>query len=232
MVLFFFILILIVLVSIFIVYSLSLKISINRILVDTKNNNFDYEIKVGLYLVKKIRIIAIKINKEKMAKIEQTIEKLNRSKILKKLSKFNIEKMSLKLEKKLKKEIINKNIKPIEAVEIILKNLKIETLKFKMDLRIGLEDVIITSFLIAILSSILSIALKFTVNNIKDGNKYYYKILPIYRNENVLKLNLNCIINIKMVHIINIIYIFLGKKGRSDKNERTSNRRSYDYCHE
>lgn len=232
MVLFFFILILIVLVSIFIVYSLSLKISINRILVDTKNNNFDYEIKVGLYLVKKIRIIAIKINKEKIAKIEQTIERLNRSKILKKLSKFNIEKMSLKLEKKLKKEIINKNIKPIEAVEIILKNLKIETLKFKMDLRIGLEDVIITSFLIAILSSILSIALKFTVNNIKDGNKYYYKILPIYRNENVLKLNLNCIINIKMVHIINIIYIFLGKKGRSDKNERTSNRRSYDYCHE
>ena len=61
---------------------------------------------------------------------------------------------------------------------------------------------------------------------------YNYTIEPIYQNKNIYKIQFNCIIQVKMVHIINVIYIFL-KKGRSDLNERTtSNRRSYGYSYE
>lgn len=232
MVLFFFILILIIAISIFIIFNLSLKLSVNKFFIDTKSNKFDYELKIGLYLMKKIKIIGIKINEKKLNKIKHTIKKLENSKILKKISRINLKKVSLKLEERLKRKIINKNIKPIEIVKIVLKNLKIEILKFKMNLKIGIDDVFITSFLIAILSSIIAIMLKFTVDDIKDDKRYHYKIMPIYGKENMAKLNLNCIINLKLVHIINIIYIFLRRKGRSDKDERTSNRRSYDYCHE
>ena len=64
-----------------------------------------------------------------------------------------------------------------------------------------------------------------------NSKKYYYEIKPIYKNENMVKLDFSCIINIKMVHIMDILYLVL-KKGRVNKNERTSNRRAYDYSYE
>lgn len=54
--------------------------------------------------------------------------------------------------------------------------------------------------------------------------------MPMYRFGNSINLSLNCIINVKMVHIIYVIYILL-KKGMI-KNERTSNRGAYDYSYE
>ena len=91
----------------------------------------------------------------------------------------------------------------------------------------------LTTYAIPFISTLISFFLKLTVKNVNLRNKreYYYKIEPVY-NTNIINLRLNCIINVKMVHIINIIYIFLNKKGRSDKYERTSNRRSYDYSNE
>ena len=83
--------------------------------------------------------------------------------------------------------------------------------------------------LIAFVSIIISNILKIKVKKINKN--YYYIISPIYTGENIFKLNLNCIISLKIVHIINIIYMIF-KKGRSDRYVRTSNRRSYDYCHE
>ena len=55
----------------------------------------------------------------------------------------------------------------------------------------------------------------------------FYDIKPIYKDKNLYEISLNCIIEVKMVHIINMIYKIV-KKRRSDKNERTSNRRAYD----
>ena len=100
-----------------------------------------------------------------------------------------------------------------------------------MNLQLGIEDVALNSILIAVISSFISIILRLTVKDIKNYNNYFYEILPIYGKRNIIKLNLNCIINLKLVHIINIIYL-VNKEGRSDKYVRTSNRRSYDYCHE
>ena len=109
-----------------------------------------------------------------------------------------------------------------------------EILKFKLNFKIGFEDVFLTTYAVPFISTLISFVLKLTTKNVNLQNKkreYYYKIEPIY-NENIINLRLNCIINVKIVHIINIIYIFLIKKGRSDKYERTSYRRSYGYGHE
>ena len=228
----FFVIITMALVCIIVIFNSSFKLSISKLKIDTENGNIDYEIKFGLYFMKKIRIIGLKLNKDKQEKIKRRIQKLQNSKLIKKLSKTSIKKIPLKLEKKLEREILFNNIKPLKLAKIIFKNLKIEILKFKMNLQIGLEDVIITSSLITIISVIVPIILRLTNKYIKNINNYRYKILPIYGNKNVLKLDLDCIINLKLVHIINIIYIIEKMKRRSDKNERTSNRSSYDYCHE
>ena len=232
MVLFFLIFFLVVVISIFIIINSSFKLSISKLIIDTEKKKIDYELKFGLYFMKKIKIIGIKINKKKIAKIKKGIQHIENSKMLKKLTKINMKKLSVNFEEKIKRKIKNNNLELVKIVKAIRNNLKIETLELKMDLKVGVEDVIITSIFIAIISSIISIILGLTAKNLKKKkNNYYYRVMPIYGKENIFKLNLNCIINLKLVHIINIIYMIV-KKGRSDKYVRTSNRRSYGYCHE
>ena len=192
------------------------------------NKMFDYEFKFGLYIFNKIKIIGFKINKKKIEKTKNEIEQLKNSKALKLISKIDINKISLKIEKRLKQQIKNNNVNIFKIIKIIIKNLKFQILKYNMNLEIGVDDAFYTSLLTVAISSLISIALKLTLKNLK---KCYYIILPIYEKGNILKLNLNCIINLKLVHIINIIYL-INKEGRSDKYVRTSNRKSYDYCHE
>ena len=55
--------------------------------------------------------------------------------------------------------------------------------------------------------------------------------MPKYGDENFIDLQFNGIFEIKMIHIINTICIE-KKKRRVEENERTSNRRSYDYSYE
>ena len=52
-----------------------------------------------------------------------------------------------------------------------------------------------------------------------------------YINKNLLNIEISSIFQIKMIHIINTICI-VNKKRKGDKNERTSNRRPYDYGYE
>ena len=66
------------------------------------------------------------------------------------------------------------------------------------------------------------------IQNYKEQN---INIYPVYNYQNLLNIEFSGIFEIKMIHIINIIYI-LNKKEGVKKNERTSNRRSYDYSYE
>lgn len=110
----------------------------------------------------------------------------------------------------------------------IIKNLKLKIESLKLEINIGIEDAIYTSYAVAIIASILSILLPHLVKK-QDIEKVEYEINPIY-NTLLFNLKLNSIISLKIVHIIYVIYN-LVKKGR-DKNERTSNRRPYAYSHE
>lgn len=124
--------------------------------------------------------------------------------------------------KSIKKDVkIAKEIKPLE----IIKKLKIKTEKFRMYLALGTESVMLTINLITIISTICGIVFR----NL-DPKKTEYRVIPLYNFGNSIKFNLNCIISVKIVHIIYVIYI-LSKK-RRNKNERASDRRTYDYSYE
>lgn len=103
------------------------------------------------------------------------------------------------------------------------KHIKFEKLNLKLD--VGTED----AALIAIITGIGSIFLSNLIGkNIKNTNEIKWKISPIY-NAFLLKIELNCIISIKLIHIINIIYV---SRKEGDKNARTSNRKNFKYIYE
>ena len=117
-----------------------------------------------------------------------------------------------------------KNMQFNDTLNIIKKSkINIETLNIEGYL--GLEDAAYTAYVLAFISSIIPIILSGRIN------KYKYNITPVYVNQNIVNLEINCIINIKIVHIINILFKLL-KKGRVNNNEQPSNRRSYAYSHE
>ena len=84
----------------------------------------------------------------------------------------------------------NKDIK-INYLELI-QNINIDIRKIDLDLQIGTENAGITAILVGILSGILGIIIK----------KPKYQILPIYANKNLLKINLNGIFTIYLMHYI------------------------------
>ena len=56
---------------------------------------------------------------------------------------------------------------------------------------------------------------------------------PVYQNQNLVNLSVSGIFEVKLRHIINIIYILNRKEKKGVKKyERTSNRGSYDYSYE
>lgn len=164
-----------------------------------------YKIEIALYLFNKVKWIWIHINHEKLKKMYQ---------------KMHLNKIDFK---QVEQDIQIEDLK-------ILKNIKLKISLFKLNLRLGTEDAILTSTLVFIISTFISILLGYTVKKYKN-NQYYYEVKPVYCNQNIYEIKLNSIIEIKMVHIINIIYIFIKKK-KGDNHERTSNRRSYGYSYE
>ncbi len=231
MMLFFLCVLIIFLVILLVIRYSSIRISIINLEIDTDNKDIisDYQIEVGIYFFKKIRIMKFTVNEKK-------VKKLQNSKFVKRISNINLGRVTKRLEKRLKDKVMldYKNFNILNFVKVLSKEIKPEILKFKLNLKIGIEDIMVTTYVIPIISTLISFILRLTVKDVKFKNKkreYYYKIEPIY-NKNIINLRLSCIINVKIVHIINIIYIFLIKKRRSDKYERASYRRSYGYSHE
>lgn len=168
--------------------------------------NKKYEVKITLYFLEKIPILSFRLNDKKIRKISNSKQ---------------LEKIDLKA--------IEKNVKFNKETIEIIKNIKIKISKLNLRIDLGTEDAILTSYLIAIIASIIGIILPHIVHKNKINNCKYI-VNPIYQNRNIYHVNLDSIISIKIVHIIYSILIFI-KKGR-DKNERTSNRRAYAYRYE
>ena len=84
----------------------------------------------------------------------------------------------------------NKDIK-INYLELI-QNINIDIKNIDLNVYIGTEDAGITAILVGILAGILGIIIK----------KPKYQILPIYANRNLLKINLNGIFTIYLMHYI------------------------------
>ena len=180
-------------------------------------------IKLRICLFYKIPIVAIKIDDEKLKRLER---------------KKSFEKMEKKLKKSLSKmqeDFINKfnknkNAKAIMNIITVAKEFKMQFKNINLKINIGLENVIATSILVPIIATVISFIL---LSGSSKSNKIC-KFTPIYNLQNLgskINISLKCIIEVKMIHIINVIYIMKNQRKVSD-HVRTSNRRAYDYSYE
>ena len=187
-----------------------------------------------LFITSKIRIEVEEFNfLSRMPKKQKTNYKLVAKVCI--LNKIPIIKINLTKEKivKLKNKGVFKNIgiKEIERdlnpenLPKIIKENKVEIKKINFKLEFGTENASLTAILVPIISTLISFIIRLKIKEYKNQN---FKVKPLFYNQNLVNIEFSGIFEIKMIHIINIIYILNKKKGE-DKNERTSNRRSYAY---
>lgn len=167
--------------------------------------NKDYKVIIKLCILKKIPILKVNITKTKLEKM----------KIKEKIKNIDF------------KIIQNKNKFDKNAIKAIKKS-NININKINLNLEIGTENATLTSVIVPAISTILAILLSKKIENPKNQ---LFIIQPVYINQNLINIVFSGIFEMKMIHIINIIYILNRKKG-VNKHERTSNRRSYDYSYE
>ena len=211
---FIFYLIIILLVLLLAIITARIDINIVKCLINLQNlKHIDKEYKfiIKINIFEKIPIVKISLTQEKLQKIYKISKMKEKIKNFEKDIYTNKDKIDFKIINILKKLSQNIDIKNV--------NLKI---------KLGTENAFLTSILVAIISSILPIIIA-TGNLKRDEINYFIK--PVYNNQNLIKFAISGIFKIKVIHIINIIYV-LNKKGGVKKYERTSNRRSYDYSYE
>lgn len=172
---------------------------------EPKNTN-EYAIIFSLYLGNKIKWIWFRLNDKKVRKM---------------YSKMQLEKLDFK---KFRKDFKVKELKELPKLQPKISYLN-------LDANLGVISPVTTSFLVATIASIISIALPYLTKNLKK-ERYIYNIKPLYYNKNLYKINLNCIIEIKMVHIINIIFILIKKGRKKNEQSTTSDRKPYAYSYE
>ena len=173
-----------------------------------KNIDPNFIITIKIFTAEKVPIAKFKINENKIKKINKKLK--IKEKIQNQIEKQDFDKLFE----------FNKKYDIKFLIKAIIKHFKIDIKNIKLKIDIGTENVILTAFIIPIISTILSFTIK------RD-----FEVNPIYKNKNIIKLQLDGIFDIKMIHIINTICT-IKKKRRVYKNERTSNRRSYDNCYE
>ena len=171
------------------------------------HTNHDYKIVIKLCIFRKVPILKVTITKLKLDKL---------------MIKFKGKIKNIEMELLSNTNQIDKNfIKAMKKINLSIK-------RINLNIELGTENAGLTAIIIPLLSTLISIIFRKKVENY---NKQFFRISPIYINQNLINIIVSGIFEIKMIHIINIIYI-LSKKEGVKKNERTSNRRSYDYSYE
>lgn len=188
----------IILLSIFVILS-NIKIKINNLeIMSGKKINHNYKAEISLELFGKIKWIKLKLNERKIRKF---------------YTKMHLEKIDIKE--------LEKNLKIVDIKEIF--NIKPKISYMNMKLKIGVDEVLITTYLVPIISTFLSILLPYAVEN-ENINKVKYKIEPVY-NQNFYLMQLDISFYIKIVNVLNCAYkIYKNQKGRSQKNEKIENK--------
>lgn len=168
--------------------------------------NLDFCVTVSLHFLNTIKIFQYTFDKRQAKKLH----------VGEKIKDLNYKKVRQEVKLDFDREIFNK-IKKI--------NFKIK--KFKLYLKIGTKSPITTSYLVAIVSIIISIGLANFIKKVNPNN-HKYEISPLYVKKNKINLNLDCIIYAKLLHIIYVIFIFLRRRRVKIYEQRTSNRRIND----
>ena len=169
----------------------------------------NYKISTVIYILDKIPIFKIVFNEKKYKKLETN------------------KKLKNKLNSLEQNFVTNKDNIDVDILKFI-KNIKYEIKQIKAYIELGTENATITAFLVPVIYIVFSYIYKKAEKNM-NYNQFYLK--PIFVNKNILNFQFDGIFELKLIHIINTICkIKKERKGESD--ERTSNRRTYDYSYE
>ncbi len=210
----FFITISIILVNAIMLIFSSFKLIVTNLEINNSNNKIMpiYELKIAFYLLGKIKLFSFKINNKKTKKILE-----------KDFIKQKIENIKIKSHEKSKKQ---KKFQ-IKILKQFIKKLELESINLLI--YVDTKNVILTSYFVGIISSIIPNILKENIKNF-DGKHHIFKITPLYKNQNYIYIKLNCIINIKIVHIMSMYK--LGNKYKGGKKyERSPYRRFNVNCY-
>ncbi len=210
----FFITISIILVNVIMLIFSSFKLIVTNLEINNSNNKIMpiYELKIAFYLLGKIKLFSFKINNNKTKKILE-----------KDFIKQKIENIKIKSHEKSKKQ---KKFQ-IKILKQFIKKLELESINLLI--YVDTKNVILTSYFVGIISSIIPNILKENIKNF-DGKHHIFKITPLYKNQNYIYIKLNCIINIKIVHIMSMYK--LGNKYKGGKKyERSPYRRFNVNCY-
>lgn len=167
-----------------------------------------YKYKIGLYFLGKVRLLSTEVSDDRISKLSE-----------KKLVKHNIEniKSNIVSEKKHRNKMVWNLIKQSKQ--------KFQIKSFKLKVCVDVESVELTSYIVGLLSIVVPNLIRNNIKQCKPQN-YKFEISPLYKNQNYVYLQLSSIINIKVVHIINMLKLIGGMK-----SEGTSNRRLNVNCY-
>lgn len=165
-----------------------IQLEINNFEISSKmNSNCKYEVTFSLYFANRIKWSTVHLDSLKMKKI---------------YTKMHFEKIDIH---KLEKDIKFSDIK-----EIIKIRPNIKKLKLKID--IGLENIVLTSYLIPLICTVLSVIFSKNVCE-KDLDEIEYLVNPIYNEGNKYHIKLSGILNISILRILkSAIKIYKRKK--------------------
>ena len=183
---------------VFILFLCKLRINVKYINLSNSNNNkelkFDYIVKLGIFITSKIKLFEISFDREKIKEKD----------IVKRI-----------------KKLINKqrgNIQNYQPKELSkgIKKLDYSIDKFYLQLKIGTENTIITSFMIAIISTFVGIVMENFIQSY-DAQKHFFLIKPIYGNDNIIDLKFSFIIYFSLIHALYLLFR-LYKKPKTQKS--------------
>ena len=141
--------------------------------------------------------------------------------IIYKINKRKFNKLYNKYFYKLVNKDNNINLKVLKNFKKIKFNIK----KLDIDISFFSKNYVLSSYIVVFISSVLSYIISKSNND-----EIKYKIMQLNSDKDI-KLSFSGIFEFNMMHIINILISFKRKR-RCLKNERSSNRRSYDFGYE
>ena len=169
------------------------------------NETKNYLFYIRFKLIDKITWLNLKINDKKIKRLKES-----------KLYLYELNKIKNKENRIIRKEYVK-----------YLMDLNIHINRFNLYLSICALNNMLTSLSVSLISVFISMILAKKANYKEySKDKFNYNVIPCYEQKLKIKIELSCIINIKIVHIINVIYMLI-KKRSAVNNERTSNRRTY-----
>jgi hypothetical protein len=204
--------IVILLLLILMIFCSKIELKINNAFmnnINKKQNNNNILVQISLKILN-IRWLKIKLNKTKLENLYA------KTKIKEIKSNIDMKKVNKQIKQIIFKALENKEIRR----KILNIKIELENLNLKLDL--ATEDYILTSYLVAIISIIISNIVPHIVKR-KNYKKIYYKISPVYQSRNLYQIKTDITLSLKIMQILIIAYkIFMLVKNKNQSENKVN----------